>query len=84
MLAAVGAASVDDLFADIPADLRLDRALDLPAGCSESEVEAELQMLAGLNSPAASQPCFLGSGVYDHYFASVVGAVTSRSEFLTA
>ena len=84
MLAAVGVASVDDLFADIPADLRLGRALDLPAGCSESEVEAELQTLAGLNSPAAAQPCFLGAGVYDHYVPSVVGAVTSRSEFLTA
>jgi glycine dehydrogenase subunit 1 len=43
MLAAVGVASVDDLFADIPKALRLGRALDLPAGCSEIEVEAELQ-----------------------------------------
>ena len=84
MLAAVGAGSVDDLFADIPAGLRLGRALDLPAGCSESEVEAELRTLAGVNSPAAAQPCFLGAGVYDHYVPSVVGAVTSRSEFLTA
>ena len=84
MLAAVGATSVDDLFADIPAALRLGRALDLPAGCSESEVDAELHSLAGANSPAADLPCFLGAGVYDHYVPAVIGAITSRSEFLTA
>jgi glycine dehydrogenase subunit 1 len=84
MLAAIGVGSVDDLFTDIPEALRLGRALDLPAGCSEIEVEAELQALAGKNLPAGAQACFLGAGVYDHYVPPVVGAITSRSEFLTA
>jgi glycine dehydrogenase subunit 1 len=84
MLSAVGAASIDDLFADIPPALRLNRALGLPAGASESELMARLQALADRNRPASAMPSFLGAGVYDHYVPAVVGAMTSRSEFQTA
>ena len=84
MLAAVGASSVDDLFASIPEHVRLGRALRLPGGCSEAELAAELEALAGRNQPAGAMPCFLGAGVYDHYVPAVVDAVVSRSEFLTA
>jgi glycine dehydrogenase subunit 1 len=45
MLAAIGVRSVEELFADIPAGLRLDRALDLPPGAAEQEVYAELRAL---------------------------------------
>jgi glycine dehydrogenase subunit 1 len=84
MLAAIGVASVDDLFTDIPAALRLQRPLDLPAGCAESELAAALQGLAGEDRPASSLVSFLGAGVYDHYVPAVVDAVVGRSEFLTA
>jgi len=84
MLAAVGVASVDDLFADIPERVRLDRPLDLPAGLSEPELAAELGMLADVNEPASQFVGFLGAGVYDHYVPAVVNAIVSRSEFLTA
>jgi len=84
MLAAVGAASVEELLADIPADVRLGRPLDLPAGVAESEVFEEMRALAARNQPASALTSFLGAGAYDHYVPAVVDAVTSRSEFMTA
>jgi glycine dehydrogenase subunit 1 len=83
MLAAIGVESVDELFADIPADLRLDRPLELPDGRSETEVFDELSALAARNADADSEACFLGAGMYDHYVPAIVDAIISRSEFLT-
>src|ERR1700749_3617874 len=83
MLAAIGVESVDDLFEQIPAPLRLGRPLDLPAGLSEAEVYERLTELAGRNADAESQVCFVGAGMYDHYVPAIVDAITSRSEFLT-
>ena len=84
MLAAIGVASVDELFADIPTALQMQRSLDVPAGCAESELAAALQGLAADDRPASSLVSFLGAGVYDHYVPAVIDAVVSRSEFLTA
>jgi glycine dehydrogenase subunit 1 len=83
MLAAIGVESIDDLFADIPPELRLDRPLDLPDGRSETEVFDELRALAARNADADSELCFLGAGMYDHYVPAIVDAITQRSEFLT-
>jgi glycine dehydrogenase subunit 1 len=83
MLAAIGVGSVDDLFAEIPADLRLDRPLDLPEGLSESECFDHLAELAERNAHADAELCFLGAGMYDHYVPAIVDAITQRSEFLT-
>src|SRR5688572_28206943 len=83
MLEAIGASSIDDLFADIPADLRLGRALDLPDGLPESEVFDRFAALAERNDDADSQTCFIGAGMYDHYVPALVDAIISRSEFLT-
>ncbi len=84
MLAACNAESIEDLLSEIPKDVRLDRLLDLPAGLSEAEVLAELRRLADANTPATSMVNFMGAGIYDHYVPSVVNAIISRSEFLTA
>jgi len=84
MLAAVGATSVDDLFHEIPAHVRLDRPLDLPEGLSEDELFGEVAALAARDVPASELVSFLGAGVYDHYVPAVVDAIVSRSEFLTA
>jgi len=84
MLAAVGAASIDELFAEIPDDVRRREPLALTAGLSEAEVLAELRRLAAANTPATQLVSFLGAGIYDHYVPSVVDAVVSRSEFFTA
>src|SRR4051795_2237286 len=83
MLAAIGVDSVDDLFEQIPAPLRLDRPLTLPDGMSEAEVYERLAALAGRNADAEEQVCFVGAGMYDHYVPAIVDAITSRSEFLT-
>jgi glycine dehydrogenase subunit 1 len=84
MLAAIGAATVDDLFADIPPEVRLAARLDLPEPAAESEVTAELEALAGRDRPAAGLVSFLGGGIYDGYVPAVVGAIVGRSEFLTS
>jgi len=84
MLARIGAASIDDLFAPIPAELRLDRPLDVPSGLAEMELTAHMQALAAKNQPAGEAVCFLGGGAYDHFIPSVVDAVAGRGEFYTA
>jgi glycine dehydrogenase subunit 1 len=84
MLSSVGAASLDELFADVPEQVRLDRPLDLPTGLSEAELAAEMTSLAARNVPATELVSFLGAGVYDHYVPAVIDALVSRSEFLTA
>src|SRR3954463_5977884 len=83
MLAAIGAASIDELFADIPAGVRLDRPIDLPAGKPEQEVHAYLAALAARNVSADDELSFVGGGMYDHYVPALVDAIMQRSEFLT-
>ena len=83
MLDAIGVESIDDLFADIPENLRMQRPLDLADGLSETQVFDELAGLAARNADADSETCFLGAGMYDHYVPAIVEAIISRSEFLT-
>lgn len=84
MLAAVGVASVEGLFEQIPESARLGRTLDLPTGLSEQDVVALASGMADRNRHLGQLVCFLGAGAYDHYIPSVVDAVVSRSEFQTA
>ena len=83
MLDAIGVGSIDELFAEIPGELRLDRPLELPPGLSETECFDHLAALAERNSHAEAELCFLGAGMYDHYVPAIVDAITQRSEFLT-
>jgi glycine dehydrogenase subunit 1 len=84
MLDAIGVGSVDELFArQIPASVRLGRALDLPAGMAEQDVYEHLRDLAGRNVSAEDEISFLGAGMYDHYVPAVVDMLMGRSEFLT-
>ncbi|MBN8869217.1 MAG: aminomethyl-transferring glycine dehydrogenase subunit GcvPA [Solirubrobacterales bacterium] len=83
MLAQVGVDSIEELFAQIPEEVRLDRPLNLPDGMSESEVYRFLAGLADTNLDAERIPSFLGAGMYDHYVPAIVEAIISRSEFLT-
>jgi glycine dehydrogenase subunit 1 len=83
MLKVIGAASIDELFADIPEDVRLDRAMDLPPGKPEQEVYAYLRDLARRNVSTDDEISFLGAGMYDHYVPALVDALLARSEFLT-
>ena len=83
MLATIGVASVEELFADIPPQLRLARPLGLDPGLSELEVYEELRALAQRNTSTEDELSFLGAGMYDHYVPALVDSIISRSEFLT-
>ncbi len=84
MLAAIGVASLEELFdRQIPAAVRLQRALDLPAGMAEQDVYAHLRALAARNTSAEDEVTFLGAGMYDHYVPAVIDMLMGRSEFLT-
>ncbi len=84
MLDALGLQSLDDLFAQIPPAIRLERPLDLPEGRSEPEIWADLAALAGRNRHLDELVCFAGAGAYDHYVPAVVWALAGRSEFVTS
>jgi glycine dehydrogenase subunit 1 len=83
MLAAIGAESIDALFADVPEGVRLGRPIDLPVGKPEQEVYGYLRDLAAQNVSAEDEISFLGAGMYDHYVPALVDSILSRSEFLT-
>jgi glycine dehydrogenase subunit 1 len=81
MLEAVGAESVEELFEDIPPDLR-PKSFDLPPGLPEPAVLAEMERLAGKNKTDVVS--FLGAGFYDHYIPAAVDFLSLRGEFYTA
>jgi glycine dehydrogenase subunit 1 len=83
MLGAIGVSSIEDLFQEIPASLRLGRPLELGQGRSEQEVFDEFRALAARNVSCDDEVSFLGAGMYDHYVPALVDAITQRSEFLT-
>ncbi len=82
MLDACGAASAEDLFAHLPAAVRLRRPLDLAPGISEYEIVDYFRARAAEN--ANGYASFLGAGVYRHYRPVLVDTVVSRGEFLTS
>jgi glycine dehydrogenase subunit 1 len=85
MLQTIGAATIDDLFREIPAELRIaPGALDLPPALDEPRLMAHLTELSRKNVDLSEVTCFLGAGIYDRYVPASVGAVISRGEFLTA
>jgi glycine dehydrogenase subunit 1 len=83
MLERIGVGSVEELFAELPAGVRLGRPLDLPPGKAEQEVYAHLRELAARNVSTEDEISFLGAGMYDHYVPSIVDSILQRSEFLT-
>ncbi|MFE4518773.1 aminomethyl-transferring glycine dehydrogenase, partial [Kitasatospora sp. NPDC056783] len=85
MLEAVGARSVEEFYADIPAALRLDRPLRLPEPLgSEARLVAHLEELLSRNTAVPPGRGFLGAGCYRHHVPAVVDEIVNRSEFLTA
>lgn len=84
MLKTIGVESTEELFSDIPKEVRLDRELNLKKPTSEYEIKKELTELASKNANLTEYRSFLGAGVYDHFIPSVVDHVISRQEFYTA
>jgi glycine dehydrogenase subunit 1 len=81
MLDVCGVSSIEELFSDIPGELR-PKSFSLPKGKSEFETNAFFQQLAGRNFSHLIN--FLGGGFYDHYIPAAIDAIVSRSEFYTA
>jgi glycine dehydrogenase subunit 1 len=84
MLETIGVNSIEDLFSDIPKDVKLNRELNLKPSMSELEVANYMTKLSQTNKTINDLTCFLGAGAYDHYIPSIVGHITSRSEFYTS
>ncbi|HTV91005.1 MAG TPA: aminomethyl-transferring glycine dehydrogenase subunit GcvPA [Stellaceae bacterium] len=84
MLAAIGAPSIDALFADVPRPARRDGLLDLPRAMGELEVERRLAAMAAKNLSAGAAACFLGGGAYRHHVPAAVDHLIQRGEFLTS
>jgi glycine cleavage system P protein (glycine dehydrogenase) subunit 1 len=82
MLQAIGAKSIDDLFATIPAECRLKRDLNVPRAHAESEIVEFFRQCA--TDSAEGYATFLGAGAYSHYRPLVIDSLVSRGEFFTA
>ena len=82
MLATIGVSSIEELFRDIPAGVRLGRDLAVPPALAEAELTRHLEELAAKN--VVDDISFLGAGIYDHYVPAVVDAILQRGELLTA
>lgn len=84
MLGVIGAATIDDLFVDVPEAARRDQPVDLPFHQGELEVERALSAMAGRNRTAGQGPFFCGAGAYRHHVPATVDHIIQRSEFLTS
>jgi glycine dehydrogenase subunit 1 len=84
MLGVIGAATIDDLFVDVPHAARRDQPVDLPFHQGELEVERALSAMAGRNRTAGQGPFFCGAGAYRHHVPATVDHIIQRSEFLTS
>ena len=81
MLKVVGVNTLDDLYADIPDEIRFKGDYEINSAMSEQEVRQLMDCIGMLNDQLT---CFAGAGIYDHYTPAVVPSILSRSEFLTS
>ncbi|MBV5266700.1 aminomethyl-transferring glycine dehydrogenase subunit GcvPA [Pinisolibacter aquiterrae] len=84
MLARIGVAEIDALYADVPADELLVELPDLPRARGEMEVERIMSRMAAKNLTASAAPFFCGAGAYKHHVPATVDHLIQRSEFLTS
>ena len=84
MLAVVGAATAESLFARVPSHALLREPVNLPSHSPEFLVEAKMRGLAGQNQAAGDGPFFIGAGAYRHHVPATVDHLIQRSEWLTA
>jgi glycine dehydrogenase subunit 1 len=85
MLQAIGVASIDNLFVDVPKAAQHEGLIDgLSLHQSELEVERHMAALAARNMAAGSVPFFLGAGAYRHHVPAAVDHLIQRGEFLTS
>jgi glycine dehydrogenase subunit 1 len=82
MLDTLGVSGIEELFAHLPAEVRFERTLDIPAGKSEYDIVDYFRARGEENANGYAN--FLGAGVYHHYRPVLVDTVVSRGEFLTS
>lgn len=81
MLASIGVNSIDELFSEVPAELRADDLPGIPEGVSEMDIS---QIMSARAAQDGRPLCFMGAGAYDHFIPAAVWQVTTRGEFYTA
>ena len=81
MLEAIGCESIDDLFDEIPSNLRAGELSAIPEGLNEMEVSRIMRQRAEQDSGAV---CFIGAGAYDHHVPAAVWEITTRGEYYSA
>ncbi|MEG1911418.1 MAG: aminomethyl-transferring glycine dehydrogenase subunit GcvPA [Cloacibacillus sp.] len=85
MLKFIGVDSIEELIADIPEEMRMKHAMELPAPfCDEAGLVRHVNSILNKNNTADELVCFLGAGCYNRYVPALVDEVINRSEFLTA
>lgn len=83
MMEFLGIKSIDDLFSDIPEDVKID-GLEIGNGMDEHSLRVKAREILSKNRTSFDMPIFMGAGVYQHYIPSGVFSIASRSEFYTA
>src|ERR1044072_5638518 len=81
MLAAIGAKKIDDLFDEIPKELRIEALAGIPDALNEMQVG---RLMSARGAQGGTAPHFIGAGAYEHHIPSAIWAVTSRGEFYSA
>ncbi len=84
ILKALGLTDIDQLFGDIPENIRLKQPLKIPKGMSELEVRRHVESVLAVNRSAHDMPIFLGGGVWHHFVPAAVDTIIGRGEFLTS
>lgn len=82
MLHTVGVSDYRELYRDVPAEMYLEKGLNLPDGMSELEVRQKMTAMAAKNKVFPT--VLRGAGAYDHYIPSIVKYIPAKEEFLTA
>ena len=81
MLSAIGANSIDDLFDEIPPEMRCDELSAIPDGLPEMDISRIMQQFAVKDGSPLN---FIGAGAYEHHIPAAVWQLTTRGEFYTA
>jgi glycine dehydrogenase subunit 1 len=84
MMKEIGIDDIDELFKDIPSEVKLKRSLQIPGPYPELEVRRDIAKTLEKNTSSADIPVFLGAGVWPHYVPTVVEEIVRRAEFLTS
>src|SRR6478735_2650281 len=81
MLAAIGAKKIEDLFDEIPKELRIESLAGIPEALNEMQIG---RLMAARAAQDGTPLNFIGAGAYDHHIPSAIWAVTTRGEFYSA